>query len=108
MKCPDNCQAEALFNPAPSGSDLHSMEPPVFTRCNHDDLVLAAERIRTSAGLHPVSASAAATGLKLLGAAMLSEHDNPLFDCLRASLDEFILNLNKNSFSPAPGRPHRR
>lgn len=86
-------QIEVRPVPDPAVAELPPAEPLVFTHYNHDDLVLVAERICKSTGLDPASAAATAVGVKLLGSVMLSEKDNPLFDCLRSPLREFILNL---------------
>lgn len=74
-------------------------EPLVFNHANHDDLMLIVERIRQSTGLDPDAAAATAIGLKLLGSVMLNEKNNPLFDCLRQPLREFIGNLKSAAVS---------
>jgi hypothetical protein len=79
--------------PVPVQDGAQSEAPLVFRHANHDDLMMIVERIRQSTGLDPDSAASMAIGLKLLGSVMLSEKNNPLFDCLRLPMREFIGNL---------------
>jgi hypothetical protein len=97
MKRGNKYQTEAFPMLSRAGSNPRAAEPLVHTCYNYEDLMIAAERIRKSAGLDSVSASAAAVGLTLLGSIVLSEKKNPLFDCLRDPLCEFILNMKSPS-----------
>jgi hypothetical protein len=64
--------------------------PLVFTHHSHENLAHIAALVRRSTGLDADDAAAAAIGVKLLGSVMLAQKDNPLFDCLRLPLREFI------------------
>lgn len=72
----------------------------VFNHRNHDDLFQIVERTRKGSGLDADSAAAMALGLKLLGSVMLEQKDNPLFDCLRKPMREFIGELKALSVQP--------
>lgn len=80
-------------HPVPDETGAAPSPPLVFTHHNHDDLMAVVEKTGQASGLDPASAAATALGLKLLGSVMLSEKGNPLFDCLRAPLHEFIVGL---------------
>lgn len=89
-------QYQVMLMPVPdeqAGADSRVRPALVFSHHNHDDLFEIVERTRMASGLEPDAAAATALGLKLLGSVMLSEKDNPLFDCLRKPLREFITEL---------------